>query len=79
MSPSVHSPPDSSTDALSDEVQKQHDGSDANKWEAAMDTVGHLVKKFLATRGITTLDDRGTVIFEDVSVEGSGNGVRTRP
>lgn len=78
MSAFPDSPPDSSTDALSDEVQKLPDGSDANKWEVAMDTVNQLVKRFLATRGITTLDDRGNVVFEDLSVQGSGNGVRHR-
>lgn len=67
---------DSSTDALSDELQKPYNESNAVKWQNAMETVSRTVKDFLATRGQATLGGRGNIVFQNLSVEGSGKGVR---
>lgn len=69
---------DSSTDALSDETQKPSGEYGADKWKNAMDTVNQTVREFLATRGNATPGGRGNVVFQNLSVEGSGRGVRYR-
>ena len=63
-----------STDALSSESQTTP--KTATEWEKAMGTVSKLVSEFLARRGDTTPSGRADVVFEGLSVEGSGKGVR---
>ena len=74
---SSESPLNKSTDTLSNDTQVTPDMQGAKKWESAMRTVASLVSEFLATRADTTPRSRADVVFERLSVEGSGKGVRS--
>ena len=77
MSSPSDAPLEKSTDAPSDETLATPDVKSATEWESAMDTVSKLVSEFLARRGNATPTGRADVVFEGLSVEGSGKGVRS--
>ena len=77
MSSASESPLDESTDTLNDESPNTPKLEGATNWKSAMDTVTKLVSEFLASRVHTTPSGRADVVFESLSVEGSGKGVRS--
>ena len=66
---------DSSANAVSDGSKDTLSLQNNDKWCDAMDAVLQLVNKFLVTRGNTEPGSRADVVFEGLSVEGSGKGV----
>lgn len=74
-SPSEY-PLDKSTDAFSNKSQTASNMQGAAEWESAMGNVAKLVSEFLASRGNTAPSGRADVVFEGLSVEGSGKSVR---
>ena len=77
MSSATESPLEKSTDTLNHEDLTTPKTEGATNWASAMDTVTRLVSEFLASRAYTTPSGRADVIFEGLSVEGSGKGVRS--
>ena len=77
MSSASESPLVTSTDTLNDESHTTSNLEGATDWESAMGTVTKLVSEFLASRVYTTPSGRADVVFEGLSVEGSGRGVRS--
>ena len=77
MSSESESPLDKSTETLNDESPTTPKLEGVTDWERAMGTVTELVSEFLASRVYTTPSGRADVIFEALSVEGSGRGVRS--
>ncbi len=75
MSLRPESPLDESTETLGDEHNTSSSLEEAPKSKDAMGIVGKLVNDFLATRGEITRNVRADVVFENLSVEGSGKGV----
>ena len=61
----------------SDEENCDSSGT-SSTMEKSSDIVSDMVKAFLATRE-TLPSGRSNVVLDQVSVEGSGNGVRTSP
>ena len=77
MSSALESPLDESTDTLNNESPKAPEVEDATDWKSAMGTVTKLVSEFLASRVSTTSTGRADIVFEGLSVVGSGKGVRS--
>ena len=77
MSSASESPLDKSTETLNNEPHTAPKAEGATESENAMGTVTKLVTEFLASRVYTTPGVRADVVFEDLSVEGSGRGVRS--
>ena len=77
MSLASESPLDKSTETLNDESHTAPTVEGATQSESAMGTVTKLVSEFLASRVYTTPGGRADVVFEGLSVEGSGRGVRS--
>lgn len=77
MSSAPESPLDKSTETLHNESHTASTVEGATGSENAMATVTKLVSEFLASRLDTTPDVRADVVFEGLSVEGSGRGVRS--
>lgn len=77
MSSASESPLDESTDTRNDESPTTPKLESATDWESAMGTVTKLVSEFLASRVYTTSTGRADIVFEGLSVVGSGKGVRS--
>ena len=75
MSSLLESSLEKSTDARSNEPQTTPNMQGTMEWESAMATVAKLVSDFLERRGNTTPSGRADVVFESLSVEGSGKSV----
>ena len=75
MSSASESPLDKSTETLHNESHTASTVEDATSSESAMGTVTKLVSDFLASRVSTTPGVQADVVFEGLSVEGSGRGV----
>ena len=76
MSSTSESPLEKSTETINNDYHTTTNWEGATEWENAMGTVAKLVSKFLASRVDTTPSGRADVVFEGLSVEGSGKGVR---
>ena len=77
MSSASGSPLHKSTETLNNESHTAPKLEGAAKSENAMSTVTKLVSDFLASRIDSTHSGRSDVVFEGLSVEGSGRGVRS--
>ena len=77
MSSVSESPLEKSSDTINNDGQTKSSWEGATEWENAMGTVANLVSKFLASRVDTTPSSRADIVFEGLSVEGSGKGVRS--
>ena len=77
MSSASESQREKSTDTINNDYHTTSDWGGATEWEKAMGTVAKLVSKFLGSRVGTTPSGRADVVFEGLSVEGSGRGVRS--
>ena len=77
MSSASESPLEKSTETLNNESLTTPKLEGATDWESAMGAVTKLVSEFLASRVYTTPSGQADVIFEALSVEGSGKGVRS--
>lgn len=75
MSSTPGSPLDVSTDTLGDEQITPIKSNDKLSSKDPIGVVSKLVNDFLATRGNLVPSARADVVFEDLSVEGSGRGV----
>ena len=76
MSSASRSPLEKSTDTINNDSHTTSKGEGGTDWESAMEIVAKLVSKFFASRVDTTPSGRADVVFESLSVEGSGKGVR---
>lgn len=77
MSSTSGSPLEKSSDTIDNDYETKSNWEGATGWENAMDAVAKLVSKFLASRVDTTSNSRADIVFEGLSVEGSGKGVRS--
>ena len=77
MSSASESPLEKSSDAINNVSPTTSNWEGATEWENAMATVAKLVSQFLASRADTTPSSRADIVFEGLSVEGSGKGVRS--
>ena len=77
MSSASESPLHKSTETLNNESHTAPNVEGASESETAMGTVTKLVSDFLASRVYITHSGGSDVVFEGLSVEGSGRGVRS--
>ena len=76
MSSASESPLHKSTESFNNESQTAPNVEGTTQSQSAMGTVTKLVRDFLASRVYATHTGRSDVVFEGLSVEGSGRGVR---